>query len=160
MRHWAVTTVVGTAVVSTLCLSAQQPIRVGIDLVHFGIAVTDRQGRPVTGLTADDFAVLERGQPQAVKFFAPGDAASAPELHIGFLLDVSGSMQEHIKDVRTAAIKFLNQAERAADVTLVDFDTEVRVARFTGDTRWATHQRMNAPTDRGGQYRSGSLGAI
>ena len=35
-----------------------------------------------------------------------------------------------MQDVRTAAIKFLNQNDHAVDITLVDFDTEVRVARF------------------------------
>jgi Ca-activated chloride channel homolog len=128
-----VATVMIATIVVTSWVAAQRPIRVGVDLVHFGIVVTDRQGAPITGLTIDDFEVLERGKPQAVKFFAPADAAAAPVLHLGFLLDVSGSMAEDIKDVRTAAIKFLNQNERAVDVTLVDFDTEVRVARFTDD---------------------------
>ena len=128
-----VTTVMIATIVVTSWVAAQRPIRVGVDLVHFGIVVTDRQGAPITGLTIDDFEVLEHGKPQAVKFFAPADAASSPVLHLGFLLDVSGSMAEDIKDVRTAAIKFLNQNERAVDVTLVDFDTEVRVARFRDD---------------------------
>ena len=39
-------------------------------------------------------------------------------------------MEEDIKDVRTAAIKFLNAMDSAVDITLVDFDTEVRVARY------------------------------
>jgi Ca-activated chloride channel family protein len=39
-------------------------------------------------------------------------------------------MEEDIKDVRTAAIKFLNKMDRAEDITLVDFDTEVRMARY------------------------------
>jgi VWFA-related protein len=95
--------------------------------------VTDRQGQPITGLTAEDFEIVERGKPQRIKFFAPGDAALAPPLHLGFLLDTSGSMQLDMKDVRTAAIKFLNQNEHARDVTLVDFDTEVRVARYGAD---------------------------
>jgi Ca-activated chloride channel family protein len=114
-------------------IHAQQPIRVGIDLVHFGVTVTDRKGAPIAGLTVDDFEVLERGKPQRVKFFANGDAALSPPLHLGFLLDASGSMEKDIRDVRTAAIKFLNQTEYARDVTLVDFDTEVRVARYGAD---------------------------
>jgi Ca-activated chloride channel homolog len=113
--------------------AGQQPLRVGVDLVHFGVVVTDRQGALITGLTADDFQVLERGTPQTVKFFAAGDAESSPPLHLGFLLDVSGSMGQDIRDVRTAAIKFLNKNEQAVDVTLVDFDTEVRVARYAAE---------------------------
>jgi Ca-activated chloride channel homolog len=113
--------------------TGQQPIRVGIDLVHFAVVVTDRQGAPITGLTADDFEVLERGKPQRLKFFSATDTAIAPPLHLGFLLDASGSMEKDIRDVRTAAIKFLNQNEHAVDVTLVDFDTEVRLARYAAD---------------------------
>ncbi|MEP6918319.1 MAG: VWA domain-containing protein [Acidobacteriota bacterium] len=111
-------------------LAAQQTFRAEVDLVHFGVAVTDKQGMPITGLTAADFEIKEAGKPQAIKFFAAGDPETAPALHIGFLLDTSGSMEEDIKDVRKAAIKFLNAMEHAADITLVDFDTEVRVARY------------------------------
>ena len=124
--------VVGLAAAAALA-SAQQPIRVGVDLVNFSVIVTDRQGAPITGLRADDFEVLERGRPQRIKFFASTDAAIAPPLHLGFLLDASGSMEKDIRDVRSAAIKFLNQNEHAVDVTLVDFDTEVRVARYRAD---------------------------
>lgn len=111
--------------------AAQQTFRTQVDLVHFGVVVTDRQGVPITGLTADDFEVKEEGKPQAIKFFAAGNPETAPPLHIGFLLDSSGSMEEDIKDVRTAAIKFLNTMEQAVDITLVDFDTEVRMARYS-----------------------------
>lgn len=115
--------------VSVVALQAQT-IRVGVDLVHFGVTVTDKQGQPIVGLTENDFEVIERGKPQRIKFFAKGDTALAPPLHLGFLLDTSGSMSADMKDVRTAAVKFLNQNEHAVDVTLVDFDTEVRVARY------------------------------
>jgi hypothetical protein len=39
-------------------------------------------------------------------------------------------MADDLKDARSAAVKFVNALDDAADVTLVDFDTEVRVARF------------------------------
>jgi Ca-activated chloride channel homolog len=127
MSHAFFTVSLATAVAVT---SAQQTFRTQVDLVHFGVVVTDKQGMPITGLTVDDFEVKEAGKPQAIKFFAAGDPATAPPLHIGFLLDSSGSMENDIKDVRTAAIKFLNEMEQAVDITLVDFDTEVRMARY------------------------------
>src|SRR3954470_17553649 len=117
---------------TTAAGAAQQTFRTAIDLVHFAVVVTDKQGAPITGLTADDFEVKEAGKPQTIKFFAAGDPAAAPPLHLGFLLDTSGSMEEDLKDVRTAAIKFLNTMEQAEDITLVDFDTEVRMARYSG----------------------------
>jgi VWFA-related protein len=51
-------------------------------------------------------------------------------MHLGLLLDVSESMGDDIAFTRTASIKFLNALPEAADVTLVDFDAEVRVARY------------------------------
>lgn len=116
---------------TTIAAAPQQPtFRTAIDLVHFGVSVLDKQGRPVTGLTATDFEVLENGKKQSVRFFAAGDPAAAPALHIGLLLDTSGSMTDDLRDARSAAIKFVNALDYAEDVTLVDFDTEVRVARF------------------------------
>jgi VWFA-related protein len=121
-----------------------QTFRVGVDLVHFAVVVTDKQGQPITGLGEDDFEVLERGKPQRIKFFSAGDNALAPPLHLGFLLDTSGSMDSDMKDVRTAAIKFLNQNEHARDVTLVDFDTEVRVARYAASDYPRLIERIRA----------------
>ena len=118
-----------------LAPGAQQPtFRATVDLVHFGVSVVDRQGKPVMGLTRDDFQVLEAGKKQSVQFFAAGSPESAPPLHIGLLLDTSGSMASDLRDARTAAVKFVNALDHAADVTLVDFDTEVRVARFAPES--------------------------
>lgn len=115
---------------AALVAAQQTPFRAGVDLVHFGVVVTDRQGSPISGLKAGDFEIVEEGRKQSVKFFAAGDPALAPPLHLGVLLDTSGSMGDDIKDVRTALVKFLNDMADAVDVTLVDFDTEVRVARY------------------------------
>jgi len=119
-----------TVAAATTLGAGQKTFRTEINLVHFAVVVTDKAGAPITGLTADDFEVREAGKPQVIKFFAAGDPEDAPPLHIGFLLDTSGSMGDDIKDVRTAAIKFLHTMDRAVDITLVDFDTEVRVGRY------------------------------
>ena len=51
-------------------------------------------------------------------------------MHLGLLLDVSESMGDDIGFTRTAAIKFLNTLTDAVDITVVDFDTQVRVGRY------------------------------
>ncbi|HVL66957.1 MAG TPA: VWA domain-containing protein [Vicinamibacterales bacterium] len=129
-RMLAAVMVAAAAVTAT---GAQQIFRSSVDLVHFGVVVTDREGKPVLGLRAEDFEVVEDGRPQTLRFFAGGDPDSAPPLHLGFMIDNSGSMVQDIKDVQTAAIKFLNAVDNVVDVTLTDFDTEVRVARFGPD---------------------------
>jgi Ca-activated chloride channel family protein len=100
-----------------------------VDLVNVGVTVTDKRGKLISTLSRDDFTIVEDGHPQAITYFA-GAAAPAPEMHLGLLLDVSGSMESDIAFTRTAAVKFLNSLTEALDVTLVDFDTEVRVARY------------------------------
>jgi Ca-activated chloride channel family protein len=113
-------------------VAGQQPtFRAGVDLVNVGVTVTDRRGSFINDLSAEDFEILEDGQRQAITYFARGDETVAPpELHVGLLFDTSGSMGEDIKLARSAAVRFLNTLSDAKDITLVDFDTEVRVARY------------------------------
>jgi len=113
-------------------LGAQTPtFRTGIDLATFGVTVVDRKGEYLTNLSLEDFEILEDGQKQAIKYFARGtDLEKGPEVHVGLLFDTSGSMTDDIKLSRSAAIKFLNTLSEAKDMTLVDFDTEVRVAKY------------------------------
>ena len=113
--------------------SAQRPVfRAATDLVTVGVTVSARGGPVSPRLARDEFEVREDGVPQSVSYFATGDdTETAPPLHLGLLFDTSGSMGEDIQLARTAAIKFLNTLPEAVDVTLVDFDTEVRAARFT-----------------------------
>jgi VWFA-related protein len=113
--------------------AAQQiPVfRTGVDFVNLGVTVADRKGNLVTGLKAEDFEILEDGRKQSIRYFAAGQGEPGPELHLGLLLDVSESMGEDIAFTRTAAIKFLNTLVSAVDITVVDFDTQVRVARYS-----------------------------
>jgi Ca-activated chloride channel family protein len=124
----------------------QQPaFRSGVDVVNLGVAVIDKGGAAVSGLTQDDFAVFEEGKKQELRYFAAdgakgGDGASGdgangdrPPLHLGLVFDTSGSMASDMDLARSAAIKFLNRLPRAEDMTIVDFDTEVRIATYTQD---------------------------
>jgi Ca-activated chloride channel homolog len=116
---------------ATLGVSAQQTFRAGIDLVHFGVSVIDKQGLPIVGLKPEDFEILENGKKQSLQFFTAGDPETALPMHLGLLLDTSGSMADDLKDARAAAVNFVDAMEHASDFTVVDFDTEVRVARFS-----------------------------
>jgi len=123
------------ASLACLALAAriQQPVfRSGIDLVNFSVTVTDKKGNLVTDLTAEDFEVYEDGRRQTVTYFAAGDAEPGRlETHLGLMLDVSDSMGDDLAFTKTAAIKFLNMLTDAVDITVVDFDTEVRAARYS-----------------------------
>jgi VWFA-related protein len=117
----------------------QPTFRSGVDMVNVGVTVVDRKGSLLTNLEEKDFEVYEDGQKQAVRFFVPCDAGAghgnravpAAELHLGALFDISGSMDADIHLSRTAAIRFLDALQDARDYTLVEFDTQVRIARYS-----------------------------
>jgi Ca-activated chloride channel family protein len=112
--------------------AARQPtFRAGVDLVTFGVTAVDRKGNLITDLSAEDFDVVEDGKPQTVRYLSKGlQEGDEVATHLGLMLDTSGSMENDLKLARSAAIKFLNLVPEAEDITLVDFDTEVRVTRY------------------------------
>ena len=119
------------ALVATGLAAQQGRYRAGVDLVNVAVMVIDRQGNFISDLKQDDFELFEEGVKQSVQFFSRGDSdAEALNLRLGLLLDTSGSMFDDIALARTAAIRFLKDLPEAHDITLVDFDTEVRVARY------------------------------
>lgn len=112
--------------------TAGPQFRSGVDLVTFSVVATDRDGI-VRELSREDFRIIEDGTPQEIKYFGRGDISEALPLRLGLLMDASGSMSADIALSRTAAIRFMNAVEHARDITLVDFDTEVRLVRFSQD---------------------------
>jgi Ca-activated chloride channel homolog len=132
MTKSAIFVLAAIVAVTMTTTAAQTPtFRTGIDLTTFGVTVLDKKGEFLGDLNADDFEIVEDGQKQTIKYFARGtEIENGPEVHIGLLFDTSGSMTEDIKLSRSAAVKFLNTLSEAKDMTLVDFDTEVRVAKY------------------------------
>ena len=131
MRRYVTSVVMVFA--GVVAASGQPVFRSGVDLVRFGVTVLDEDGELVSGLTADDFRVVEEGREQRIAYFSRGlelDLDRMP-LHLGVLFDVSGSMTVDASFAKTAAIRFLRGLDFAVDMTLVEFDTQVRVSRFT-----------------------------
>jgi Ca-activated chloride channel family protein len=106
--------------------------------------VAGRTGEPVRGLTREDFEVLEDGAPQKIALFTEGSAGDALPLHLGLLLDTSESMEQDLKDAGTAAVQFVGALDEATDVTFIDFDTTVRVARFSPPSYPTLFERIHA----------------
>jgi Ca-activated chloride channel family protein len=149
------TTIVLVAVLAsaTTLVAQRQRFKAGVDLIHFSVVVTDKQGAPITGLKVEDFELLEEKTAQTITYFLEGDPSDGDDLggamplHIGLALDASGSMERDIRDARTAIIKFLNGNQSAIDFTLIDFDTEVRTTRYGADEtgRMIERIRMRKP---------------
>lgn len=79
-----------------------------VSAVALDVVVTDARGRFVRGLTQDDFQVLEDGVPQDVTFFT-SEGTPATSL---VLLDSSASVRGHLKDVQSAANRFIDRLPR------------------------------------------------
>lgn len=88
--------------------------RLDVALVELYVAALDGAGRPVTGLTAGDFRVLEDGRPQEVRRFE--EVRDLP-LAVGLVLDTSGSMQESLIEAQRAAESFLRRVVRPGDTS-------------------------------------------
>jgi Ca-activated chloride channel family protein len=118
------------SVSSVRATGQDQTFRSRVDLVQIAATVTDRKGNLVADLALDDFELYEDGRKQEIRYFAVGSGDAVP-MHLGLMLDVSGSMDEDLAFTKTASIKFLNTLIDAVDITVVDFDTEVRAARYS-----------------------------
>ena len=126
-------------------LPAQTRFRSEIELVGVGVTVVDRKGTLVTDLTKDEFELFEDGRLQSVRYFARGtESGEIAPLHLGLLFDTSGSMEQDMSLSRSAAIKFLNALPDAEDMTLVEFNTEVRSARYSQDDFARLVERIRA----------------
>lgn len=107
-----------------------QQFRTSVTVVRLPVVVRGRAGELVRGLTAADFDVREDGQPQKIAHFTEGESGADLPLHLGLLLDTSGSMEKDLRNAGGAAIRFVQALDEAADVTFMDFDTSVRIGRF------------------------------
>jgi len=86
-------------------------IRIDTELATFEVSVTDQDGRPVSGLTAGDFVLLENGKPRPIDFFQPLlDGDERRPLMLVFALDVSGSLTEdELGRLRDAMDRFITR---------------------------------------------------
>ncbi len=97
-------------------------VRVETQLVSVPAFVTDRTGRPLTGLRAENFIVLEDGKEQRVTNFATTEAP----FEIALLLDTSGSTREELGLIRDAANAFINALRSGDRVGIVAFNNAPR----------------------------------
>lgn len=104
-------------------------IRVATELATFEVAVTDRNGKPVHGLKAEDFRIFEDGAERGIDFFQPivDDETRRPLLTV-FVLDVSGSMTtEELSRLRSAMEEFVRRlADPKSYFAITSFAMDVK----------------------------------
>lgn len=86
--------------------------------------VTDASGRPVRGLRAEDFTVLEDGVPQTVSTFVGGEFPASVALAIDRSFSMKGTP---LTVARTAARVFVGSLKREDRVMLISISGDVEV---------------------------------
>ena len=104
----------------------QQPptFKAGVDLVTVSVVVKNRDGRAVTGLSRQDFELVDAGRVRTI-----ADFRSEPSpLSLAVLLDTSGSMQIDPKwpNAREAITRLAGELQPGRDqIALMTFDDEL-----------------------------------
>src|SRR5215510_662898 len=97
--------------------------------VQLPISVLDKDGRPVNGLTKDQFQIFEDKIPQTIKTFKHEDIP----LSLGLIIDNSGSMRNKRERVNSAALAFVRESNPDDETFIVNFDDSAYLEQdFTG----------------------------
>lgn len=123
---WAILLVIRAAMLPAVMLAAQvdeallarspqEAFRTGIDLVQLDVSVLDRDGRPVRGLTADDFTVLENGRPQPIVAFTPIDVPPPSTPRAPWMRDVPVDIVSNEQETRRIVVIVMNDGFTGTD---------------------------------------------
>lgn len=102
-------------------IQSPYPVAVEVDLVVVPVAVTDRNGALVPGLSQTCFHIFEDGAPQEILQFDSRDAPTA----IGLLLDNSGSMQAKLGEVDEAALMLARNSNPRDQLFVIHFNESI-----------------------------------
>ncbi len=105
---------------------------VEVTAVELPVTVLDRQGRPVTDLTADDFTILENKVQQEISHFS---LHRDLPVRMGIVIDTSGSMTATLPTVQRVVMGFLRDLLRPRDRAYIETfsDRPDMLAGFTAD---------------------------
>jgi Ca-activated chloride channel family protein len=109
-----------------------ESIKISTDMVQLDVKVTDQNGRPISGLTKNDFQVYEDKVGQSIESVSSEEAP----VSLGLVIDTSGSMRPKLDTVADAARDLIRQMRPDDEAFLVQFKTESDLIQdFTSNRR-------------------------
>ncbi len=111
--------------------SPQKTIRSEVSIVNIPFSALDKDGIPVSGLSAADFRIFENGKPQEIEFFSETAKSEEVILTIALIIDTSGSVKDKLQyEIETAAEFFREIMRPNKDLALIiQFDSEVNLVQ-------------------------------
>jgi Ca-activated chloride channel homolog len=107
-------------------------IKLATQVVSLTVSVTDKTGRPITGLEKGSFQLFEDNVAQEVSYFGYSDQP----LSVGVVFDLSGSMgREKLQRAKDALASFAKTCHERDDLALVGFN----------DRAWLVGDRLLSP---------------
>lgn len=104
-------------------------LSVDVELVQLPVSVLDKEGRPVNGLTVNNFQIFENNVKQQIKLFKHEDIP----ISLGLVIDNSGSMRNKRERVNSAALTFVRDSNPDDETFIVNFDDSAYLEQdFTG----------------------------
>jgi VWFA-related protein len=97
--------------------------------VNLSVVVTDKKGRFIPDLKADDFLVYENRAPQELAFFT----AEVTPVTLLLLLDASTSVRESVDGIKEAASNFVSKLWEGDQAIIADFNERVRFSSHFSD---------------------------
>lgn len=117
--------------VSGFAQDVEDIIKVESSIVVLNATVTDANGKAVSRINQSKFKIFEDGIEQKVEFF---ETAATPFAAV-ILLDTSGSMEQRVSMVRSAAINFLDGLRSDDSAAIYNFDSKVSLVQDFSNSR-------------------------
>jgi Ca-activated chloride channel family protein len=110
-------------------------------MVLVPVSVTDRHGKTVNGLKAENFTIYDDQKPQTIVSFGGDDTPCS----VGLILDISGSMQETLRATKEVAGAFLRASNPEDDFFLLTVSDKPETASgFTSDIEFLERSILSA----------------
>src|SRR6266478_4398265 len=116
-------------------------VRVSTSLITVPAVVMDRNGRYIANLRKEDFHIYEDGVEQNVAYFASVERPFT----VALMLDVSGSTQSQLSQIREAANTFVSRLRANDRMMAITFDGQIHVLTEAEDVSAIRRSKLHIP---------------
>ena len=111
------------------------------NLVTVPALVMDRNGRYIANLKSEDFKIYEDGAEQTISYFASVEKPFT----VALMLDVSGSTQLQLTQIREAANTFVSRLRSNDRLMALTFDGQINLLTEPADVATIRRSRLHIP---------------